>query len=101
MKLEKYSSWIDDFKCELTDELDKLARLSKDGIYYHYILGDEHCKNKKCLAIRVPGGTVGGLWIDENNVIIKIEIDTNYVIETYPDNVNEVIQKYIGQTIEF
>lgn len=102
MKLNLSSSWNDEFKCELTDELDKLANLNYEETFlYHYILADEFCRGKKCLAIRVPGGTIGGLWVDDNNVITRLEIDTNYVVDSYPDNVNELVQKYIGQTIEF
>ena len=56
--------------------------------------------NNKCLAIRVPGGTVGGIWIDKNNMITKIVIDTNYVVKTYPDDVNDLMVKYIREKIE-
>ena len=90
--------------CELTKQLDDLAKLSEQIYYesfYHYIVTDDYCKNEKCLAIRVPGGTVGGLWFDDNNVITKIVIDTNYVVKTYPDNVNDLIKDFIGKTIEF
>ena len=68
--------------------------------YYHYILVDDWCKNEKCLAIRVPGGTVGGIYFD-NNIITKLVIDTNYVVKTYPANVNELIQRFVGEVIEW
>ena len=92
-----------EYRCELTRELDSLARLTEDVYYdffYHYILADDYCKKEKCLAIRVPGGTIGGIWIDENNVITKVVVDTNYVVKNYPNDVNEVIQKYVGEVIE-
>ena len=44
---------------------------------------------------------MGGMWIDDNNRIIKIIIDTDYVVSTYPDNVNELIQKFVGEIIEW
>lgn len=69
--------------------------------YYHYILADDWCKNQKCLAIRVPGGTVGGIYFDDNNIITKIVIDTNCVVKTYPDNVNELIQRFVGEVVEW
>lgn len=69
--------------------------------YYHYILADDWCKNQKCLAIRVPGGTVGGIYFDDNNIITKIVIDTNCVLKTYPDNVNELIQRFVGEVVEW
>ena len=93
-----------EYRCELTRELDSLARLTEDVYYdffYHYILADDYCKKEKCLAIRVPGGTVGDLWIDSRNIITKIAIDTDYVVKTYPDNVNKIVQKFVGEIIEW
>lgn len=105
MKLEiRRKSTPDEYRCELTKELDLLAGLTQRdsyNIFYHYIFADSCCKKEKCLAIRVPGGTVGDLWIDDNNVITKIVIDTDYVIKTYPNDVNDMIQRFIGETIEF
>lgn len=91
------------YVCELTKELDELSGLTEFDFYdfhHHYILVDKICIKESILAIRVPGGTVGGVWFDENNVITKIEIDTEYVVKTYVENVNEIIQKYVGQKLE-
>lgn len=105
MKLYNISEMLKtEYKCQLTKELDSLAKLNENDYYdffYHYIQADELCKKEKYLAIRVPGGTVGGMWIDDNNRIIKIIIDTDYVVSTYPDNVNELIQKFVGEIIEW
>lgn len=93
-----------DYVCELTKELDELAKLTGKKFYdvfYHYIVVDKYCKKEKCLAIRVPGGTVGGIWIDDSNVITKIVVDTDYVVKSYPSDVNELIKKFIGTVIEF
>ncbi len=93
-----------EYVCELTKELDVLAKLTDKefyDIFYHYIVADNYCKKEKCLAIRVPGGTVGGIWIDDNNAITKIVIDTDYVVKTYPSDVNDLIQKFVGEIIEF
>ncbi len=70
-------------------------------MFHHYILADEWCRNQKCLAIRVPGGTVEGIHFDDNSIITKIVVDTNYVVKTYPSNINELIQKFIGEVIEW
>ena len=104
MKLDNRKTVLNyEYVCELTKELDMLAKLTDKEFYdvfYHYIVADNYCKKEKCLAIRVPGGTVGGVWIDDNNAITKIVVDTDYVVKTYPSNVNELIQKFIGTVIE-
>lgn len=104
MRLENRKHFEDQYRCELTKELDMLAKLSERHSYKlfsHYILADNCSKKERCFAIRVPGGTVGGIWIDDNNVITKIVINTNYVVTTYPDDVNELMEKYIGEVIEW
>ena len=105
MKLEvrRYKK-LNEFRCDLTRELDSLSHLTEKDyyhIFYHYILADDLSKKDKCLPVRVPGGTVGGIWFDDNNMITKIVIDTNYVVKTYPDNINELIHKFVGEIIEF
>lgn len=104
MKLElklKLGDMIECY-CDLTRTLDELAGLTdKESLRKHYILVDSLCKKNRCLAIRIPGGTVGSLHYDENYVITDINIDTNYVVNTYVENVNEIIKgKYIGIVIE-
>lgn len=92
-----------EFCCDLTKELDEISGISQKqyyNLYHHYILADEWCRENKCLAIRVPGGTVGGVWVDKNNVITKISVDTDYVIKTYPSDVNELMKRYVGEILE-
>lgn len=104
MKLQRRNSVCKEYRCELTKELDDVSDISKQhhyNMFHHYILADEWCINQKCLAIRVPGGTVGGIHFDNNSTIIKIVIDIGYVIKTYPVNVNELIQKFVGEVIEW
>ncbi len=104
MKLERCKSWNPDaYVCDLTRKLDELAGLDmhKDyDMFYHYILYDEWDKRNCLMAIRVPGGTVGEIILDENDNIYKIGIDTKYVIDTYPDDVNEKIKEFVGVRIE-
>ncbi len=52
------------------------------------------------MPIRIPGGTLGSIEYDENKIITRIHVCTDYVVKTYPDNVNEQLQKFIGQKIE-
>lgn len=104
LKLERSKSVFEGYRCDLTKELDDMSGISKQHYYnmfHHYILADEWCRNQKCLAIRVPGGTVGGIHFDDNSIITKIVVDTNYVVKTYPVNINELIQKFIGEVIEW
>lgn len=109
MKLEpqyKGSGFFTEYVCELTKELDKLSGIDNHEdyawVFHHYILRDSWYIKNKCVAIRVPGGTVGCVWYDDDFRITKIEVDTNYVIKTYPDDINEIIQnKYVGTKIEF
>lgn len=106
MKMQfKRKSLPDTYICELTKYLDEVSKLSDCEYYefmYHYIVADDLCKKEKCLAIRVPGGTVGWIGIDDNNTIHNIRIDTDYVVKSYPDNVEELVQqKYIGTVIEY
>lgn len=102
MKLEHKSIPFNEYYCELTQTLDSLANfnVNERPYYRHYILADEYCRTKKCLPIRVPGGTVGGVWINDKNVITQIDIDINYVVKTYSKDVKDVIQKYVGEVLE-
>lgn len=104
MKLQQRILGYKEYRCDLTKELDDISGISKQHYYdmfHHYILVDEWCKNQKYLAIRVPGGTVGGIHFDDNDVITRIVVDTNYVVKTYPANANELIQKFVGEVIEW
>lgn len=104
MKLERRCEWDKtNFRCDLTYALDDAASLNKMpdyDLYHHYILVDAIALKEKIIPIRVPGGTVGAVWIDEHNKITMIQIDRNYVVKAYPPNVDEIIAKFIGETIE-
>lgn len=98
MKLKK--SRMDGYICEITEELDQLSgRDQMDLCWRHYIY--EFTTNERILAIRVPGGTVGGISLDDKGHITKIAIDTNYVVKTYPDDVEARVRKYIGERFEW
>lgn len=115
MQLVQRNTWSDrEFTCELTEKLDELAKIGQYNqkyktnemythCYKHYIYATKNELNKKgFLAIRVPGGTVGELEVNEDMTIKSIIIDTNYVVKTYPSDINNVINElFIGQKIEY
>ena len=95
MKLEPISKVGDmiECHCELTTTLDELAGLTDNkSCRKHYIMIDNLTKKNKCMAIRIPGGTVGSIHYNEDKVITDITIDTNYVVKSYVDNVNEIVK---------
>ena len=104
MKLERRCDWDKtSFRCDLTYALDDAAMLDELPCYdlhHHYILIDRIALEEKILPIRVPGGTVGAIFIDENNEITMIKIDRDYVVKTYPSNISEIASKFIGETVE-
>ena len=89
---------------ELTKFLDEQAGITEHkfyAVYYHYIHIDKFSVDEKCLPIRVPGGTVGSIYLDDLNVVYAIHIDKNYVIKTYPEDINTLVEKFIGCKIIF
>lgn len=104
MKLERRCEWNKtDFRCDLTYALDSAASLDQMpcyDLYHHYILVDAIALKEKAIPIRVPGGTVGTIWIDEHNKITMVQVERDYIIKTYPSNTHEIIAEFIGKTIE-
>lgn len=101
---EKYSLGNDkQYYCKFTEELDRCAGFDiREYPYYrHYLLDYRDRDRFHNYPIRVPGGTVGSIYTDKNNKIIKISIDKDYVVKTYPDDLDEKLEKYIGKKIEF
>ena len=89
--------------CEITWFLDQAAGLDEK---LHYIVINDLIlfddEDPATYYIRVPGGTLGDIVTDNDDYIIDVVIDIDYVIKTYPNNVNEIIKKkYIGKKIEF
>lgn len=74
----------------------------QNDVYCHYLLIDEWIKKNTNygIPIRIPGCTVGGVWINAKREIVEISIESNNII-TYPDNINEIMKKYIGVMIDY
>ena len=100
---EKYSLGNDkQYYCKFTEELDRCAGfdIGEYSYYRHYLLDYRDRDRFNNYPIRV-GGTVGGIWVDDHNVIIAIKVDTEYVVKTYSDELGAIIEKYIGKKIKF
>lgn len=93
----KYNSLCEYF-CELTEVLDAISNKKRVG-RRHYVLAKEFCFKSRCLPIRIPGCTVGGIFIDDNNVIVNIIIEENYYKNIYPKDINKIVSRYIGEKI--
>lgn len=101
---EKYSLGNDkQYYCKLTEELDKCAgfNIREYPYYKHYLLDYRHTNGFHNFPIRVPGRTIGGVWVDNHNVITNIKIDRSYAVKTYSDELDAIIEKYIGKKIKF
>ena len=99
MKLipEKYDK--ENFTCELTKELDKefIREDLVSNLFHHYIMYFNTDNNEIILALRHPGRTIGGVWVNpDTNEILRIEL-------CYPtkdqEKENRVIQKFIRAKI--
>ena len=91
----KHTQMRDMWVCRLTDELDKLAHYQYRPLQ-HYVYAKSEDFEDGELIIRIPGSSIGGIWLNENNQIIRVLIEG----ERYPDNINEIMKKYVGETIE-
>lgn len=91
---EVRKAWV----CEITWFLDQVAGLDER---LHYIVINDLIlfddEEPATYYIRVPGGTVGSIFLDDNYNIKEIFIDPNYVVESYPENINEQVRKFVGE----
>lgn len=96
-----YPDMMAEYTCELTRFLDKQAGLT--GRMVHYILDSPVNKEDgtKFYPIRIPGGTVGALWLDKDSRIIKTALDTGYVVKTYPMDIREKVTRFAGMAVVF
>lgn len=96
-------SGLQEYYCDLTREMDQIIGISPDQYWKHYVLyADGLMKKDKCLAIRIPGGTVGGIWINDENIIVRVFVNPEYyVIKKYPADINEKLAHFVGEKVEF
>lgn len=84
--------------CEVTWFLDQVAGLDERLHYIvinDLILSDD--EDPATYYIRVPGGTVGSIWLDIDHNIRRIFIDTDFVVKSYPEDINEQMKKFVGE----
>ena len=96
MREEVRKAWT----CEITWFLDQVAGLDERLHYIvinDLILFDDEDEGPAAYYIRVPGGTVGSIWLDDDCNIKSISIDPTYVVESYPENINEQVRKFVGE----
>ena len=93
----KYNE-LHEYFCELTEFLDNITEKKRLSLR-HYILASSCDFADGALPIRLPGSTVGGVFLDKDNVITKVQIDGNYYKDIYPRDINEMLEKYVGEKI--
>lgn len=85
---------------ELTAELDKYVVCKPDKGHRHYVLADKFFVTERCLPIRFPGTTIGGIYLDENENISRVTINARWVGTVYPADINEWLKRFVGERIE-
>lgn len=60
---------------------------------------EESLKNR-VFTIDMIGATLGAIWLDNDFCITDIDIDDYYTGYIFPNNINELLEKFIGQKIE-
>lgn len=89
---------ITTWTCEITWFLDQAAGLDER---LHYIVINDLIlfddEDPATYYIRVPGGIVGSIFLDDDHNIKEIFIDPNDVVKSYPANINKQIKKFIGE----
>lgn len=93
----EYNSFCEYF-CELTEFLDNIIEKKRPS-RRHYVLGLPCNFSGGVLPIRLPGSTVGGVFLDKDKVITKVQIDGNYYKDIYPEGINEMLEEYVGEKI--
>lgn len=101
MKVTQLKSFVHEFTCELTEELDKLAGFDSNDLFHHYLFVDKIAIQERVIPFRVPGGTVGCVHLaQDSNKIVEIDVYMNYVVKTYPADVLKHLDKFISQVLE-
>lgn len=84
---------------ELSDRERKIKAYGHAELFRHYLYEAERDLPTGEIAIRVPGGTVGTLFVDEKGNITNISIAENYIVK-YEHNVNLLVnEEFVGKAL--
>lgn len=101
MKLEKkYNQNNGEYYCDLTRKLDLLCGYTVTNPRYKHYIYDTRDLWDNCLAIRIPGRTIGSIEVDTNSVITNISFYTDLLDGIYPTNIYGELEAYVGVTLE-
>lgn len=90
-----------DYVCEITKTLDRAAGFKEGSLMRHYLLFDQPIiKGSYGIPIRVPGGTVGVVFIDKTNHIKGINIDMDYVVKSYDKNTHNIMKGFLDKELQ-
>ncbi|MGL5754582.1 MULTISPECIES: hypothetical protein [Bacteria] len=96
-----------EYLCSLTKEMDEHLKDEKLKEYYStYIYLTEkdveevEAKDKKIMALRFPGATIGCIKIDDDFIIKDIVLYEDISFDPFKSSVKEAIKKYIGRKIK-
>ena len=95
IKQKRREQWI----CQLTEELDKHL-IGKLDIWHTYIYIINEEDKHGCLALRVPGQTIGEIILDENDCILSIRIG-DWSFAKFDCDVNDLFKSYIGMGVSY
>ena len=95
IKQKKNEKWV----CRLTERLDNYL-VGKTNIWYTYIYIISENDKHNCLALRVPGQTIGRVMLDENDCIVSIGID-DLSIAKFNCDINELVKDFVGVGVSY
>ena len=99
MVLDEYEN-VKKYFCNIT----KVLQIYEDEVFGNnsrkiFISITEEALKNRVFTIDMVGASLGTIWLDKDNCITDIKIDDYYVGYSFPENINDKLEKYIGQMI--
>lgn len=100
MVLDEYEN-VKKYFCNIT----KVLQIYEDEVFGNnsrkiFISITEEALKNRVFAIDMAGASLGTIWLDKDNCITDIKIDDYYVGYVFPENINDKLEKYIGQKFD-